>query len=282
MAAISCKQLVDRASESLDDVLDGDTKSAIGSHLDACDDCPTYLTQLRTTIGVLRDRPGIAVPADLQAAIDDAMAGLAERDAAEHAASEHGEQLLATATAIDPGRADDLVQQTWVRAFDEGTDAFTLTRLVEILSDVAGDRDVSGSAEVGSLHDITATEAGRDRLDPDADTAALFYPDFYTDGPDAGAWIEPPNSWPADTRILSPDADVETGELYGIVDDAIGELPSFESQVITLIDIEGLLADHVALSLDRSSRAVHDALHAARNHVRGRIDTYLTNGDRSS
>jgi hypothetical protein len=33
---------------------------------------------------------------------------------------------------------------------------------------------------------------------------------------------------------------------------------------------------------DRSSRDVRDALHAARDHVRGRLDTSLTNADRSS
>ena len=68
--------------------------------------------------------------------------------------------------------------------------------------------------------------ADLDQLDIDADRAELFFPDFYDDGPNADSWVSPPSAWPSVNRVLGPDAELQTTELYGVVDAALEQLPS--------------------------------------------------------
>jgi hypothetical protein len=58
--------------------------------------------------------------------------------------------------------------------------------------------------------------------DPDADEAELLYPDFYTDGPDAGAWVDPPVAG-VRRGLLRAGDDLGTTETYGAVDAALAE-----------------------------------------------------------
>jgi AhpD family alkylhydroperoxidase len=54
-------------------------------------------------------------------------------------------------------------------------------------------------------HGPAAQHRRRPRITPpDADEAEIFYPDFYTDGPDAGAWVDPPVAW-GEAPVLRPD-----------------------------------------------------------------------------
>jgi hypothetical protein len=123
--------------------------------------------------------------------------------------------LYALANALDANAADDLVQETLTSALaDPDTDttgsglAATLTRLA-----------AEGGPDVDSPAVPTAGS------DPDADEAELFYPDFYTDGPDAGAWVDSPVAW-GEARVLRPEDDLVTTEAYGVVDAALAETRS--------------------------------------------------------
>lgn len=102
----------------------------------------------------------------------------------------------------------------------------------------------------------------------------LFYPHFYSDGPDAGSWVQPPRSWPSET-ILSPEDDLTTTELHGVVDAAISQLGGDGAQLLALVDMGGLDSGDAAELLGLEESAARRVLHAARSHVRAALDDYL-------
>ena len=120
--------------------------------------------------------------------------------------------------------------------------------------------------------------ADLDRLDIDADRAELFFPDFYDDGPNADSWVSPPSAWPSVTRILGPDAELQTTELYSVVDAAIEQMPSQVGDALYLADLEGHTPEAVAGFLGIERDVVLSHLSVGRNHLRGRIDEYLAGG----
>lgn len=103
-------------------------------------------------------------------------------------------------------------------------------------------------------HELTGR--GPAGSDADADEAELFYPDFYTDGPDAGAWIDPPMAW-GEARVLRPADALVTTEAFGVVDTALAELDRIDAALVTLVDIEGTRFGRAALELGTGS---HDRL----------------------
>jgi DNA-directed RNA polymerase specialized sigma24 family protein len=275
MVDLTCAQIVRGASDYLDGVLTDIEKRDFDNHLGDCDACSFHLSQLRSTIGVLGDRPVVDVPEELQLALHATMVGVEDRAVAERAAGEHTSYLLGLAATFDPVSSEDLVQATWLRAFEEGAGAFTRPRLTQLLAETA--RESSDAPNVGSVYDHDGSaDAAIDGRDPDADTAELFYPAFYTEGPDAGGWVTPPNAWPGEPRILSPDDDLATTELYGVVDEAIGQLTERQAQILTLVDIEGESAGRASSLLGYEPSEVGVALNAARNHVRAALDRYVT------
>lgn len=128
---------------------------------------------------------------------------------------------------------------------------------------------------VRSLDDYrTRAENQTAELDPDADTAEFFYPDFYDIGPDAGRHIDAPNRW-GQTNTLSPDDEVFTTDLYRVVDGAVARLADPLGQLVQLVDIDDVsLADAAyVLRLDKVDAV--DALHRARIHLRGVVNEYM-------
>jgi DNA-directed RNA polymerase specialized sigma24 family protein len=110
--------------------------------------------------------------------------------------------------------------------------------------------------------------------DPDADEPELFYPGFYTDGPDAGAWVDPPVAW-GEARVLRPEDDVVTTEAHGAVDSALAKLDPIDAGLVTLVDIEGTPFSRAVLELDLPSGEARDRLARARFAVRAALDRYL-------
>ena len=110
--------------------------------------------------------------------------------------------------------------------------------------------------------------------DPDADAAELFYPDFYTDGPDAGAWVDSPVAW-GEARVLRPEDDLVTTEAYGAVDAALAELDPIDAGLVTLVDIEGAPFSQAVLELDLPSGEARYRLARARFAVRAALDRHL-------
>ena len=52
---VTCRQVVEIVSDYLDDELAPDFRAAVEDHLAVCPGCLEYLSQMRTTVGSLRD-----------------------------------------------------------------------------------------------------------------------------------------------------------------------------------------------------------------------------------
>lgn len=281
MDKFTCLDVVPRASDYLDAVLDPDEAARVTEHLDSCAGCNTYLTQLRTTIDVLGHRPGLEIPTRLREAVDGMNTEADDGRDLQSVFAEHGPRLLALARAIDPPHAEDLVQSTWVQVLQQADPtAVDLPSLLSTLSDLA-DRHSDTDVETDLPREDRVTEVSRMDPDPDTDTAELFYPDLYQEGPDVGAWIDSPNSWPGAAQILTPDEDVATTELYGIVDAALDGLPSTGAELLTLVDVEGVPSELAIRSLGLDPATARRELYCARDHVRGHLDNYLARSDSS-
>jgi DNA-directed RNA polymerase specialized sigma24 family protein len=258
VSPITCEVAVRRASDQLAELLPAEERLALEQHLATCPHCSALMDQLRGTIAVLRSRPGPDVPDVLQELVADA------DDARGAALVRHLPQLYSLAVALDPSAADDLVQETISRALADPTADTSDPALAAMLAGLARRRQpASESPPTPTLGD-----------DPDADEPELFYPAFYSDAPDPGGWIDPPVAW-GESRVLRPDDDVLTTELFSVVDAALGELDAVDRSLLTLVDIDGVPFSQAALTLDLPGRAARNRLAHARFAVRAALDRYV-------
>ena len=210
--------------------------------------------------------------------------------------------LAALARAADPEHADDLVQETWDHFLSASSEKVPgrdelVEYLLQRIDDHQKQEDVTASAWADSLlrhhshneadlaeSDLPADPGGYgslreladlDALDPDADRAELLFPDLYGDGPDKAGWTSPPSAWPSVTRLLGPDAEVETSELYAVVDAALDELSQDLGDAVYLVDIEGHSLQTAGGLLDREPARLQRDLARARRQVRARVNAYL-------
>lgn len=238
MTALTCQAAVHAASDQLAGLLSDAERGPLEAHLADCDSCSCLMGQLRTTLAVMRSRGEV-------------LASQVPR-------------LYALANAVDADAADDLVQETLTSALADPDVDTTGSGLAAALSRLAAERGPDFESPV-------APTAGSD---PDADEAELFYPDFYTDGPDAGAWVDPPVAW-GGARVLGPADGLVTTEAYGVVDAALAELDRIDAALVTLVDIEGVGFGRAALELGLPSGEARRRLARARFTVRAALDQYL-------
>jgi DNA-directed RNA polymerase specialized sigma24 family protein len=224
-------------------------------------------------------------------------------DESETAIYQSHRALMTLGRAADPAHADDLVQDTWDH-FLNAPGAPTPTReqlteyLLELIHRHTEDHEVDDDAWAASLvnhhphnpADLAETDlpadpasfadlralADRDGLDADADQAELLFPELYGDRPEDSEWTSPPVAWPSLSRILSPEDEAETSELYSVVDEALEELPATMADAVYLVDIEGHSLPTASGLLGRDIDELQRDLVVARNHLRGRVDAYLT------
>jgi DNA-directed RNA polymerase specialized sigma24 family protein len=258
MNPLTCQAAVHAANDQLAGLLSNAERSVLEDHLTGCASCSCLMDQLRSTVALLGSRPEVHVPDSLRA-----MVAHIGDDRAE-ALTAQLPHLYALANALDANAADDLVQETLTSALadpDADTTGSVLAAALERLAAARGP-DVESPA---------IPTAGSD---PDADEAELFYPDFYTDGPDAGAWVDAPVAW-GEARVLRPDDDVVTAEAYGVVDAALAELDPIDAGLVTLVDIEGAPFGKAVLELDLSSGEARYRLARARFAVRAALERYF-------
>jgi DNA-directed RNA polymerase specialized sigma24 family protein len=293
--------MVAAGSLALDGSLGEESRRELMAHVGTCRDCATYVDQMSTTAALLAARPGRA-PRQSRPASIEAADGAAERDP-EAVLAQSQRALIALARAADADHADDLVQETWDH-FLGGPSSSPPTRqdltdhLLGLIGEHQRDEDISAEAWAESLlnhqhhhpadlaesdlpadpasYDDLRALADLDTLDPDADQAELLFPDLYSDGPDKGHWASPPTAWPSVTRVLGPDDEVGTSELYSIVDAALDELPADLGDALYLVDIEGHSLETASGLLDRGRGELQRDLVRARAHVRGRVNDYLS------
>jgi DNA-directed RNA polymerase specialized sigma24 family protein len=75
--------------------------------------------------------------------------------------------------------------------------------------------------------------------------------------------------------VLTPEEDYSTTELYGVVDQALDQLPAPLGQLIQLVDIDRLSLADAAAALRLTRDDATSALHRARVHVRGAINDFV-------
>lgn len=161
------------------------------------------------------------------------------------------------AVALDPATADDLVQETISRAHADPTADTSDAALAATLTGLAGRRQ----------QDLESSPTPPFGDDPDAYEPEAFYPDFYSDAPDPGGWIDPPVAW-GETRVLPSDDELVTTETYGVVDGALGQLDPIDRSLLTVVDIDGVPFSQAVMVLDLARRDARKRLAGASFAVR--------------
>jgi DNA-directed RNA polymerase specialized sigma24 family protein len=301
--ATGCDDVASYGSLALDGSVPVRAVLQIGSHLRGCDNCATYVDQMAKTRALLgtpaHTRNG-ARALGRSPVHDGATAGALAYSPL--ALAKDQAYLMTLARATDPAHADDLVQDTWDH-FLSGSPATVPDRqslaafLIEHAYEHTHGDEVDAQAWADDLirhHPHRPADAAEsdqpadpansgdwrtladlDVLDPDADPAELYFPELYGDGPDRREWASPPVAWPSISRLLGPDQEVRTAELYSVVDSALDELPDSLGDVMYLLDIEGHSLATASSLLGRNVPDLQRDLVSARNHVRGRVDGYL-------
>jgi len=260
MTNLACAECVAHLAEVEFQLLPETDAEVVSEHLSECPACRLFTEQLDSTRDLLAATPAPELTGEIADVLKESLSELAD-------SSISLERLYRVAAALGVEDADELVQQTLLDAVSEGA---TLD------SGALRDRLARAAGEMAGQPTESLDQADSDSIayDPDSETAELFYPEFYEDGPDAGRFVDSPNAWGQALR-LAPEEDVATIELFGVTDSAIDELPEAGMRLITLVDIEGVSLDNAARALRVSKTRAAQALNGARIHVRGAIDNYL-------
>jgi DNA-directed RNA polymerase specialized sigma24 family protein len=252
-------------------------QNSLAAHLANCRDCRSYVSQIATTRELLGRQSGRGgVQSELA---DGAVPLVGESPATDVEALRSA--LLMRAELLDPSNAEDIAQRSLEvglalqRRDSRPRGIVELTKIMHTLSDAqmcldgrttpAVDVNAAAQARADSLEDLNS----------DADEPELFYPDLYPGEDRLDGWVDSPNQWRGGAQILGPEEVDETGEVYDVLDKALGELPEPLGELLALVDLQGyaLAGSAQALGLDELSATA--ALARARNHVRGRLDEYL-------
>jgi DNA-directed RNA polymerase specialized sigma24 family protein len=252
--ATTCALCIARFSEEGAGLLPETDAEISRQHRAECPDCRLFTEQLDLTRDVLAAA---------------AVAGIGGSDPRPRTLGSDWsvEDLRGIATALGIEDAEDVVQEVLVEAIADGR-SLHADELVERLAQVPTDGRRAGPSS------LSAADRDTGDVDPDSDTAELFYPAFYGSGPDEGRFLDSPNDWGHVAR-LAPEDEVATIELYGITDAALDDLSATGRRLLTLVDVEGVPVSEAAAGLDLDPRQAAQALNRARIHVRGAIDQYL-------
>lgn len=255
-------------------------KEALAAHLDSCQDCRSYSSQIATTRELLA---GLASRGDVQSEqLVRATAPTGQR--AEPNAADVRSALLARAELLDPAQAEDLVQRSLEVGYAMQRRDYHPRGVVELSQIMHTLRDAQERLEGRTTPAVDVTASARARadllvdLDSDADEPELFYPDLYPHDDELDGWIDSPNEWRGGAQILSPEEFGEIDETYDVLEGALSELPEPLGDLLALVDLQGytLTASAQELGLDQFSATA--GLARARNHARGRLGAYLDGG----
>ena len=181
----------------------------------------------------------------------------------------HYPTMLAVARHYVNSRAvaEEVVQEAWLGVL-KGIDRFEgrsslRTWIFRILTNIAKTR----AQREGRTLPFSALQR------PDVVPEAAVEPDRFR-GPEdpawPGHWSSPPQDWNApEQRLLG-------GEVRGVVERAIEQLPAPQRAVISLRDIEGWPADEVCNALGVSETNQRVLLHRARSKLRRALEDYFS------
>jgi predicted DNA-binding protein (UPF0251 family) len=261
ITGLACAVCVAHLAEAEFDLLPETDAEIVTEHLSQCPDCRLFKEQLDTTREILAATPTAGLPDDLADVLQERQSDLADGNELSL------ETLHRVAAVLDVQDADELVERTLFDAVNEGASldsAGLIGRLIRAAADEPGHLAES----------LNRVDEGSLAYDPDSETAELFYPEFYDEGPDLGRFVDSPNDWGHVFR-LAPEEELATVELYEVTDSAIDELPDIRMRLITLVDIEGVSLEDAARGLVVSKERAAQELNSGRIHVRGAIDNFL-------
>lgn len=257
-----CAACVAQLTEAEFQLLPETDAATVTEHLSQCPDCRLFNEQLDTTREILAATPTPEVTVDLAHVL-----GETGSEPADQRVEPSLDRLYRIAAALGVEDVDELVQQTLVDAIAQGA-ALDTGELIDRMTRTATARRGASTESLNQADPDTAS------YDPDSETAELFYPEFYEEGPDEGRFVDSPNDWGHALR-LAPEAELATIELFKVTDSAIDELQDLGRRLITLVDLEGASLEDAALGSRVSNERAAQALNRARIHVRGTIDKYL-------
>lgn len=263
---LACVECTERLTAFQTGLLPESDASVVDEHLAACTNCRLFSDQIDTTTDFINAMPRGDSAQQLAETLAHAVPSTSQTDNPD----ELLRRLCRLADSLDPSRAEDLVQRTFLAAVERDPQRLELQELARDLIDKAladTDRGLRG------LDDFDWDQQ-RPAPDPDADAAELYYPDFYETGPEIGQFVDAPNIW-GRTNRLTPEEDIDTGELYGVVDRAIEKLPVPLGQLVELVDIEQIPLPEAASMLRLGPNDAAQALNRARIHVRGAVDAFI-------
>jgi len=238
--------------------------AVVTEHLSQCPDCRVFKDQLDITREILAGTPTADLTPDVGEILEEAKSELADGRIENTLRG-----LYRVASALDVEDADELVQEVLVDAIGRGAPLNS----VEFIDALIRAADGTPGEPPLSLND--APDPGPLPYDSDSETAELFYPEFYVEGPDVGRFIDSPNVW-GHMVPLAPEDEVATIELIEVAHSAVSALPDVPMRLITLVDIENVPFEDAARALHVPKAAAARALNEARIHVRGSVDNYLT------
>ncbi len=266
MSDLSCAACTEQLTGFQTGLLPESDSTIVAEHIASCPNCRLFSEQLDETSGFLEALP----PRDPSQQLAESVAAVTHSASAKDDPDVLLRQLCRLADSFDPAGAEDLVQRTFLAAVERDPQRLELAELARDLADKAladPDPGLRGLEDFGFAQQTSMS-------DPDADTAELFYPDFYESGPEIGQFVDSPNVW-GRTNTLTPEEDIDTGELYGVVEQAITQLPVPLGQLVQLVDIEQLPLTEAASVLRLGSENAAEALNRARIHLRGAVDDFL-------
>jgi len=156
----------------------------------------------------------------------------------------HNQKLYRAARSVfprDPGEAEDVVQDAWVRAFSH-------------LEQFEGRSSLSTWLGRITLHEAWARSRRRRRMEPLDDLPA---------GKDT--------AMPSQTPVPDPEKDAAATEMRAILEAAVDALPETYRTVFMLRSVEDMSTEETAESLDLTTDAVKTRLHRARALLRKEI-----------
>jgi RNA polymerase sigma-70 factor (ECF subfamily) len=167
----------------------------------------------------------------------------------------------------DPSSAEDVVQDTWIgvlrglSAF-EGRASFK-TWLFRILVNRARTRALRNARSIPLSSLVREeTELQEHAVDPARFQSA--------EGRYPGHWLLKPSA------AELPEESLLAGELANVVESALGRLPSAQSEVVRLRDVEGLASEDVCRLLNLTDGNQRVLLHRGRSRIRAVLESYLT------